>query len=406
MKMSEEMAVRLHRMMWSDMQRELGDNPSAEARKEFKQEWITTHFPGEYIANNCFLCEYTKAPWAGSEECQECPIMWPGDTCCPLTTGEEVHYASSPVSKILELPDRRTGVRYITNNGKKAIAFDVASYFKFREELLSKASGIPASSAIDDHVKAIQEKAVQQSNLSKLYGDTKMELSKASGLPAAKGVNDHIKAIVKKASEDGYDTAKEYLAECSGVDQNELIFDHIRAIKEKAVEEYFEKQPAAKMVSMDVDEAFKQYADEQKAPIFHALAEASGLSASNESVKAHVSEISTKAKYSGRKEMAEEIFKTLSTYSGVTADTWCVYDHAMAIKRNASNEKDMEILIKTSMQLADKLDKYKDALSKESDLDRNRPVDDHIREIVKNSMEAGATEERDRIQSKIEELLS
>lgn len=57
------------------------------------------------------------------------------------------------------------------------------------------------------------------------------------------------------------------------------------------------------------------------------------------------------------------------------------------------------------MQLADTLNKYKDALSKQSDLDRNRPVDDHIREIVKNSMEAGAAEERDRIQEKIYEVL-
>ena len=57
MKLSEEMAVRLHRMMWSDMQKELGDKPSGEDRIEYKSRWIEKHFPGEPIASSCWLCE-------------------------------------------------------------------------------------------------------------------------------------------------------------------------------------------------------------------------------------------------------------------------------------------------------------------------------------------------------------
>ena len=358
MKLSEEMAVRLHRMMWSDMQKELGDNPSGKERAHFKFDWIHKHFPGEYIANDCWLCEYASSKVNRGEDdsyCKHCPISWPNGHCNTMNFS----YASEPISDILALPARNVAKDY------EHVAY---SYYKSREVLLSNASGWPASAAIDDHVKAIQEKAVQQSNLSKIYGDTKMELAKASGLKAADGTTDHIKAI-----------------------------------QEKAVEDYFEKTPGAKLATMDVDQAFEQYADEQKAPIFHALAEASGLSAGNESVKAHISEISSKTKSKGRAEMATEIFETLYAYSGVSKGNWSVGAHVHAIQEKA--KEPTEPLKTVNVMLADKVNGYKNALSKESNLDRNRPVDDHIREIVKNSMEAGAAEERDRIQEKIYEVL-
>ena len=230
MKMSEEMAVRLHRMMWSDMQRELGDCPDGNDRIDFKHEWVKRNFPGESIANDCWLCEYASSVAnrsVGDPYCMHCPIKWPNRHCNTM----DFSYAKNPISEILAVPAKSDKIM-----DEKAVVY---SYYKCREDLLSKASGLPASLAIDDHVKAIRE---------------------------------------------------------------------------KAVEEYFEKKPAAKLATMDVVNAFKQYADEQKAPIFHALAEASGL-------------------------------------------------------------------------------------------DQNRPIGDHIREIVKNSMEAGAAEERDRIQEKIYEVL-
>lgn len=275
MKLSEEMAVRLHRMMWSDMQKELGDCPSGKERAQFKFAWIHKHFPSESIANDCWLCEYASSvvkPGDHEAYCKYCPISWPFLHCNTL----DFSYAKAPISEILALPaknEKLTGLEknYLAND-KETIAI---AYYQYREELLSKASGRPASTAIDDHVKAIQEKAYN-SCMDNVIGP----IAEASGLI------------------EGYD-----------------IFSHIKVIQEKAVEEYFKQTPGAKLATMDVDRAFKQYADEQKASIFRALAEASGLS------------------------------------------------------------------------------------------DRNRSVDDHIREIVKNSKEIGATEERDRIQEKIYEVL-
>ena len=404
MKMSEEMAVRLHQMMWSDMQRELGDCPDGNDRIDFKHEWVKRNFPGEGIANDCWLCEYASSvakPSDPNPYCKYCPISWPDCHCNTMNFS----YTSEPISAILALPAKNDKIM-----DEKAVAY---SYYKYREDLLSKASGIPASLAIEDHVKAIQEKAVQQSNLSKIYGDTKMELAKASGHPAADAVTDHIKAIQEKASEtfkttsimlaDKVNDYKDKLSRQSGIGLDRPVDEHISAIKEKAVEEYFEKTPGAKLATMDVDQAFKQYADEQKAPISRQLAAASGLSAGNESVKAHISEISSKAKSKGRAEMATEIFESLSAYSGVSKDNWSVGAHVKVIQEKA--KEPTEPLKTVNVMLADKVNGYKDALSKESNLDRNRPVDDHIREIVKNSMEAGAAEERDRIQEKIYEVL-
>lgn len=318
MKMSEEMAVRLHRMMWSDMQKELGDNPSVKERAQFKFAWIHEHFPSESIANDCWLCEYASSvvkPGDSESYCKYCPISWPNCHC--NTSG--FSYAKEPISEILALPTRNKKL-----NDEKV----VYSYYKYREDLLSKASGRPASTAIDEHIKAIQE---------------------------------------------------------------------------KAVEEYFEKKPAAKLATMDVDQAFKQYADEQKAPIIRALAEASGLSSGNESISSHISLIRDTAKQNGRIEKCKEVFDELSESSGLSKGNWCLNDHIKAIQEKA--QEPMESLKTVNTRLVDKVNSYKDALSKESNLDRNRPIDDHIRKIVKKSMEAGAAEERDRIQEKIYEVL-
>lgn len=231
MNISEEMAVRLHRMMWSDMQKELGDCPDGRKRRQFKFYWIHEHFPSESIANDCWLCEYASSvvnPGDYEAYCKYCPIRWPNRNCNTL----DFSYASRPISEILALPaknEKLTGLEkdYLAND-KQTVA---ECYYKYREDLLSKASGRPASTAIDDHVKAIQE---------------------------------------------------------------------------KAVEEYFAKTPGAKLAMMDVDQAFKQYAKEQKAPIFRALAEESGLDPTA-TVKAHMNAIYSKGVDDGKDEEFERI---------------------------------------------------------------------------------------------------
>ena len=319
MNLSKEMAVRLHRMMWSDMQKELGNDPLEGVRLKFKKDWIERNFPDALVMHNCFLCEYSFHQTGRC--CSNCPIKWPEGHC----NGTKFSYATAPISDILALPAR------------------------------SEESTL---------MKAYVEKSFNHA-----YLETKQKIAKASGL-------------------DGFCTVDE----------------HIKAIQEKAVEDYFEKTPGAKLASMDVDKAFKQYADEQKAPIFHALAEASGLSAGYESVKAHIYEIKRLAKNSGRIEKAAEIFDELSEASGLLKGNWSIPDHVKAIQERAKEQ--MDPYVKSCTLLVDTLNKYKDFLSDESGLDRNRPVEDHIKEIWDDAFSDGRDYERERIMDKIGEMLN
>lgn len=407
MNISEEMAVRLHRMMWSDMQRELGDRPTGRQRKKFKYDWIRTHFPDESIANDCWLCEYASSVVDRGDNpyCVHCPIKWPNCHCNTL----DYSFLEEPINDILALPVKNKELvdGYIAND-EVAVA---RSYYEYREQLLSKASGIPASLSIEDHVKAIREKAMQQSTFSVMYCEAKTELAKASGLPEADGIIAHIKVIQEKAVQQSnlskiYGDTKMELAKASGLKAADTTTDHIKEIKEKAVEEYFAKTPGAKLATMDVDQAFKQYADEQKAPIFRALAEASGLSAGNESVKAHISEISSKAKSKGRAEMATKIFETLYVYSGVSKDIWSVGDHVDAIREKASNEKEIGEIREKLKETLDKLCRYRTTLSNESTLPPNALTEDHIAKIREYAFSDGQDAERERIMDKIGEMLN
>ena len=64
-KFTKEEAIRLHLEMWSDMQKELGDNPNGYRRRIFKYNWLKRH---GYVDRNggvnidcyCFLCEYAN----------------------------------------------------------------------------------------------------------------------------------------------------------------------------------------------------------------------------------------------------------------------------------------------------------------------------------------------------------
>lgn len=125
---TKEEALKLHRKMWGDMQRELGDCPNVNERIKFKQEWMTKNGFGKnyQIKNNCFLCEYATYNTIYNftirfAECKNCPINWKN-----LTPNEfDVHYGTcmyskfspkegfwgelwqvAPISEILNLPEK------------------------------------------------------------------------------------------------------------------------------------------------------------------------------------------------------------------------------------------------------------------------------------------------------------
>lgn len=92
------------------MQKELGDDPSCNARNKFKTDWIQRMFPDEYIANHCFLCEY-----AGTDGCSKCPIDWGNvqvDKWRAQCTGDNTDYLTSPISEILALPEKDEKAAY------------------------------------------------------------------------------------------------------------------------------------------------------------------------------------------------------------------------------------------------------------------------------------------------------
>ena len=102
MELTKEDALKYHRQMWSDMQKELGDNPSPVERMSYKTKWCKEHFPDEYIMGDCFLCQYD---WMFDDDCCHCPIDWSnngeyyGDICYYI-------YNEYPISEILALPER------------------------------------------------------------------------------------------------------------------------------------------------------------------------------------------------------------------------------------------------------------------------------------------------------------
>jgi len=103
--LTREKALELHRQMWTDMQKDLGDMPNGGQRVSYKIEWCDTHFPKESIENSCFLCEYDKS--SARNNCKSCPIRWPYEyeyTPCHCTNNQ--YYYNAPISEILALPER------------------------------------------------------------------------------------------------------------------------------------------------------------------------------------------------------------------------------------------------------------------------------------------------------------
>lgn len=109
--LTREKALELHRQMWTDMQRDLGDCPSRTRRIDYKRSWIKNHFPElvdksddyEIIRNNCFLCEYADKIYGLCE----CPIDWPCGRCEDGYEDEdERNWLYMSISKLLALPER------------------------------------------------------------------------------------------------------------------------------------------------------------------------------------------------------------------------------------------------------------------------------------------------------------
>lgn len=105
-KLTREEAIRLHREMWTDMQAELGDEPSYLERVAFKEKWVDEHFPKERVNSDCFLCEYAQSVTEDSfNRCRSCPIAW-NSNLFPSCQSVRVDYRYSPISAILALPER------------------------------------------------------------------------------------------------------------------------------------------------------------------------------------------------------------------------------------------------------------------------------------------------------------
>lgn len=103
MDLTKEKALKLHREMWGDMQKELGDNPSYYDRLVFKNEWCKKHGFIDVFAS-CFLCEYSVRH--NSDKGCNCPIDWrplTGVEYCSSTRGG---HDESVISDILALPER------------------------------------------------------------------------------------------------------------------------------------------------------------------------------------------------------------------------------------------------------------------------------------------------------------
>lgn len=101
---TRDIAVKLHRQMWSDMQRDLGDCPSFKNRLKYKEQWCREHFGNIFIVNDCFLCEYAEEidPYA---DCKDiCPIKWIDSDC--MSNNPANNYETMPISKLLALPER------------------------------------------------------------------------------------------------------------------------------------------------------------------------------------------------------------------------------------------------------------------------------------------------------------
>lgn len=108
-KLTKEQALKFHRQMWSDMKEELGENPSFGARLDFKEKWCIDNCFVD-VDTNCFLCEYAIQHNTIDPSSCNCLINWEpltGRGSCTRVESGGYSYANAPISKILELPERK-----------------------------------------------------------------------------------------------------------------------------------------------------------------------------------------------------------------------------------------------------------------------------------------------------------
>ena len=101
MKLTKEEALKLHRQMWGDMQKELGDNPRPLDRTQFKWSWCESHFHDDYIYAHCFLCEYIAENHIKCNRGNGCLVKWPNGGCL-----DGLNHETALISEILALPER------------------------------------------------------------------------------------------------------------------------------------------------------------------------------------------------------------------------------------------------------------------------------------------------------------
>ncbi len=110
MKLTKRDAVTFFRRMWKAMKKELGNNPSPDARIRFKKRWCQDR--NEKLLHDCYLCEYAKGRHNDNpfeDYCVDCPIDWGnGRNCRALTKNNKGEagsfYLMSPLDDILALP--------------------------------------------------------------------------------------------------------------------------------------------------------------------------------------------------------------------------------------------------------------------------------------------------------------
>jgi hypothetical protein len=117
MELTREKALELHRKMWTDMRKELGNNPTSSQRQDFKRKWCSANFPKEIIVHNCFLCAYVKKNPRSNDACVDCPINWNSlkrydydvNRCYASYKGDNPDeiYLAAPITSILNLPEKR-----------------------------------------------------------------------------------------------------------------------------------------------------------------------------------------------------------------------------------------------------------------------------------------------------------
>lgn len=118
MDLTREEAVRLFHKQWSDMQKNLGDIPTADDRLKYKRRWCALH--KRFALNSCFLCKYVQQEMtrhgivSSLLYCHMCPIAWPtgNGTCCSSIMPDGFnfiidYYLAAPIRSVRFWPCRK-----------------------------------------------------------------------------------------------------------------------------------------------------------------------------------------------------------------------------------------------------------------------------------------------------------